>query len=47
MAIDFGSIDFWVFFGTVKNSLDLLVGPKISMLICLNLMAWIVWKMIC
>ena len=33
--------------GIVKNSPDLLVGPKLSMCICLSWMAWIVWKMIC
>ena len=33
--------------GTVKNSPDVLVEPKMSMWNCLNWMAWIVWKMTC
>ena len=33
--------------GTMKNSLDLLVGLKLSVCICLGWMVWIVWKMIC
>ena len=33
-----------LFLGTIKNSPDLHVGQKMSMRICLNWMAWVVWK---
>ena len=33
--------------GTVKNSPNFLVGPKLSMCICFSWMSWIVWKIVC